>query len=945
MAHPHCCTIRQLQRVERSYKQGRISEQLYDEWMSINGGDYQLGTSAVAFRLWDAFRDANIAREVEDLWQPSYSECAAVELYECRHHKQWRVRILWDQVTNRRLLKPVNDLWPYSSLADKRNSVLDVASVLFHAKRAGMTKAVDAMLPFCSPRLPNVTIVCLLLHAIGNPEVAPMLSTMREYTMCCLNEEDYSKLFKSLSVAIRRTSRWPSGRRANLAEVACAGYWEIATGRSRNLSDWTEEKRKRTEQVVWLCPPEHVGPRTEASNRAYLADLTPILVDIMRELVADTQMQESYPEFVRKRQMWVSSGSTGGESFELDGKKHRACKHTFFETIPAAEMDTWIETEPIIQATASEKFEMGKDRAIYGTEVLSYVLMSYCIMLAERRLYTVDGVESGLTGVDEIATILRRKMHVQEAGAECTMVDYVDFNYQHTLAALTLLFEFLAQRYEEINAHPDLIRATRWCARALSNQYCRFPNDSRNYRITQGMFSGVRGTNFINTLLNVAYYRMARQHACVRFNLKAEAEFTVHQGDDVWISNRSRLWAIVLFTLLQASGLQFHPAKQLFDKNKGEFLRVLYTAAGLRGFLARAVPTFVMKPLQGADATSPAERASALSAQLNVLVRRGFSSEAANFLWQATVPYAASSQIGGVMLQIPPGILKKSYLDGGLDIGPPHTMAVRTVTTAPVPTVVSGSPRMAEVLPAHMSRDWIVCMSKTIKQPFNAESIQTMLHEANMCDSLRDEDKQRILRKLAGQIAVWRAQLVSEKDDRSKPLFDEYMSGEGTMQANRQMALFAEAAISPKRGVKKTTDVQTLMRAVAMSPFRDLSTATSATGQDTLSCLRLCILLCPHPTLAASAMNVADKLERHFSPDVFRRILAGLRLGGTTFECIYHPIIMSWAQQLALQAAIDELLEAPLINICDWDNTLQRQMQTMVRTLDQHSILAHISAY
>lgn len=42
----------------------------------------------------------------------------------------------------------------------------------------------------------------------------------------------------------------------------------------------------------------------------------------------------------------------------------------------------------------------------------------------------------------------------------------------------------------------------------------------------------------------------------------------------------------------------------MFDYNRGEFLRVLYTRDEAIGFLGRTVPFFILKPLQGQEINS-----------------------------------------------------------------------------------------------------------------------------------------------------------------------------------------------------------------------------------------------------------------------------------------------------------------------------------------------------
>lgn len=310
---------------------------------------------------------------------------------------------------------------------------------------------------------------------------------------------DYPLICKLFSTAIRRTSRWPDGTRASYKQVAKIAYWELSIGRSSNLTDWHQEEVNRVHSNIYLSHPLHVGVKTIESNEAYLAELRPIIDVIMRELVPRSPRPESINDFVHSRLSWVSSGSSGGYHIAIDGQNVRVNKHTMFEHVPTSEVLSWFEGEPKILGTGSEKMEAGKSRAIYGTKPADYTVMSYVIAAPERNLHLVEGVEAGLRGLDEIAGVYRRLAVVESESTECTMIDYTDFNLQHTLQAQSLLFRCLASRYEALGCHADLVRSAQWCEAAHLNQWVLFPTRKESQKVSQGMFSGQRGTNFINT--------------------------------------------------------------------------------------------------------------------------------------------------------------------------------------------------------------------------------------------------------------------------------------------------------------------------------------------------------------------------------------------------------------------------------------------------------------
>ena len=49
---PHLCTCYRLMCVQTQYERGYISQALYDRWLSVNGGEYQLGNSPKSMNLW-----------------------------------------------------------------------------------------------------------------------------------------------------------------------------------------------------------------------------------------------------------------------------------------------------------------------------------------------------------------------------------------------------------------------------------------------------------------------------------------------------------------------------------------------------------------------------------------------------------------------------------------------------------------------------------------------------------------------------------------------------------------------------------------------------------------------------------------------------------------------------------------------------------------------------
>lgn len=152
------------------------------------------------------------------------------------------------------------------------------------------------------------------------------------------------------------------------------------------------------------------------------------------------------------------------------------------------------------------------------------------------------------------------------------------------------------------------------------NQHCKFPQDKgRVVKVVQWVFSGIRGIHFINTILNLGYFLCCSEW--VNPPWTTSGTFVQRPPGRRCMDNHSV--AALGHRLLQRRRCCFQPSKQLFDVNLGEFLRVVYDHGAWRGYVARAIGTLIMKPIQGAEVVSPAERVVAFDSQIMHLIRRG----------------------------------------------------------------------------------------------------------------------------------------------------------------------------------------------------------------------------------------------------------------------------------------------------------------------------------
>lgn len=931
-----------------------IDRSLFDAWMSLNGGDYQLGNSPICMALWnDVEQEKIVARGVAQR-RAAKDYCYEEELLGQRVIERdhcpncptgYRIRIHWKLVKTKKDLSLLDAIWSFSSKADANKTNISASQVIWHStKLEGFTQRFDQFLPILGITAPNITAAAIAIHCLGNPSVEKILKYVITNRDCCLDAACYAAIFKAVGVALRRSAHWPDNTPATLDEVAHCAAWDLAIGRSLNTSDWDDERSKRVGPTINLKMP-HEAKASPSTNEGVCALLRTKLEAMMSQLLAHRRCTDSFEDFVKNRQSWVSAGSTGGFRVCVDGEKIKANKHVMFEELTWQEMVGWLNKEPRTEAVASEKYEMGKARAIYGTKPLDYAISSYILNDLEPKLHLVKGIESGLTGMDIITSMIHRQAVAREPGTECTMIDYADFNYQHTLLAQATVFEALENELQRTNSHPDKIAAARWTKEALLNQWCRFPMRNKADKITQGMFSGCRGTNFINTCLNLAYFQVAADWVGESLLLHADTLFNLHQGDDVWISNKSRLWGVAVFRAMQAMGFDFQASKQMFDVCRAEFLRVLYSEQGCMGYMARAVGTLIMKPIQSVDIVGPAERALSIHSQVCLIKRRGFTQEGAEILWEAMVPYAASVSLPKGGFKIPRAALLLSPAQGGLGLTPPGSLSEGSSRIACLPTIKTYSKELERVIKRNMSKDWISIVSRKVAHSFDSKALEDMAHASNVTDSLRPLDRLYGLRELEKNLREWKETAVINPVRCNQRLMSEFFSQPCYLPLlEEEIKLLIDDKLL-MAGNAMRGPIQYILLAVTLSPFKSIPAASVSLKGEWVNVVRACVAMCRSDSVRSAASGALEALLSRAGVEVARMLVEGVNLGLGRFESCWHPIVLSWIGNFALERAAMYITAQCIRTRERALEVILYEFHNAVRVLNKYDELKELSRY
>nr|UUV42412.1 MAG: putative RNA dependent RNA polymerase [Enontekio totivirus 5] len=953
--------------IESEYTAGFISYDLYDRWMGLNSEDYQLGTNPALMEIW-ADRLSEVPLVDEDYVDKILikgSHVAMRHRLETQDEKRglglnhwlgvttigfrikscesggYHVEMVGGQARSRRHWKPLNRLFPWTEFEDKQKTNLDLASLVFSGLQRGFRSQIQQAFNVVTIGTSNTMCTALVAAAMGNPEWARMYALCQTDRVCCAKLSGLKAYFKGISTAVRRLGRWVDGKPLLVGEVAALAYFELSIGRAANLTDWPDEVGKRCGPRLPLVDPY--------TGEDFLVEVERHLHDIIGLMLPSKEIWGSWESFVLARQKWSPAGSAAGARCEVDGSAIRVNKHSFFEMTPTAEVLGWLDSVPELRARGSEKLEAGKARAIYGTAPCDQTIVTYVIGPLERGMGRVREFINGHTGAHEVADIGRRLHNVSQEGVECTMLDYADFNYQHTLEAQELLFRVVRDEVSRFQ-NEDLNKAAEWVRAAQLNQYVRVPNDDSWHKVTQGMFSGVRSTDFTNTVLNLAYFRAACSLVERHTQLVPIGLMNLHKGDDVWITNRSRLWALELYRCMGAAGFVFQGSKQMFDRDRGEFLRVLYTSGGAIGYMMRAIATLLVKPIQSVLEMAPQNKATALTSQIHLLFRRGLSAAACEAIWWAVVPRALRLKLpSGAGIGIPVGIAAKAFKYGGLDLGPPGTAPEGGVITQPLPAPVPATKALEEAIPKFMSHDWIVEVSKAVRSPIDSASLEAALHAANVTDSLRLADRLLSMRRLEKELKLWWEgveRLPGEWRGKRSAL-ELYVSRDipvVEVAARLDHALLCYEIVGREPGMPLNI-VDTLMSGIAASPLRDVASAKMALGLSTLSAARECLKLASGRPISRKASLWLESLVVSLGEEITSSILDGMRGVGISYESLLHPIVLSLICKRATDCAILSAPPSAVVSRQAWDAWLEKWMSSLVSQMISEHHLEEWSHY
>nr|WNM95055.1 MAG: RNA-dependent RNA polymerase [Diaporthe helianthi totivirus 2] len=412
----------------------------------------------------------------------------------------------------------------------------------------------------------------------------------------CKTTAEFAKLGKRISVEAKSLQ--------NMIDIDLRTVFEIDVliNRVEGAVDWDQEKQNRQTPVM----------TSFTSDEIYLAS---------RQIFSDAKasgrrpMSMDWNKFWDSRWQWSAAGSTHSQyqedmAYVLKDDIRLKNKFITISNMPRFPMTRFTNRPQEIQAWASTKYEWGKQRAIYGTDLTSYILSHFAMYNCEEvlpRQFPVGPDANDANVLNRVSAVLKGRLPF--------CLDFEDFNSQHRPEHMSAVIDAYGDEFKGILTN-DQIEALRWTARSVEHQIINDNVGTRTkYEAGGTLLSGWRLTTFVNSVLNFVYTsKIAKEWRTPGSSL--------HNGDDVLIGTNNLACAQACQANASKFGVRLQSSKCAFGAI-AEFLRVDHRRGSKGQYLTRAVATTMHSRIESRMSTDARDLVDSMETRFSDLLSRG----------------------------------------------------------------------------------------------------------------------------------------------------------------------------------------------------------------------------------------------------------------------------------------------------------------------------------
>lgn len=388
--------------------------------------------------------------------------------------------------------------------------------------------------------------------------------------------KDFIRIAKSISAEAK------SLQNMVLEDLRPVFELDVLVNRIDGLVDWKQEKDNRTKLNTTNIPDDEIFCRA---------------VNVFRdaEAIGRRPSKFTWDQFWESRWQWSAAGSIHSQYAEDEDyiiRSNPALKNKFItiSNMPDVGMSYFSSRKAEIHAWASTKYEWGKQRAIYGTDLTSYNLAHFAFYNCENVLpnqFPVGTDASERNVVSRVAGVLKDRLPF--------CLDFEDFNSQHTAGSMRAVIDAYLSVFGT-HMTEEQVEAARWTADSVAAQVIHDNVGLKEtYKAKGTLLSGWRLTTFMNSVLNYIYTRMIAGN-------KMHNKSSLHNGDDVLIGTKT----LAITQACLRNGRKFNVRMQSSKCAFGaiaEFLRIDHRRGSKGQYLSRAVATIIHSRIESRIST------------------------------------------------------------------------------------------------------------------------------------------------------------------------------------------------------------------------------------------------------------------------------------------------------------------------------------------------------
>ncbi|QGA70771.1 RNA-dependent RNA polymerase [Trichoderma koningiopsis totivirus 1] len=382
---------------------------------------------------------------------------------------------------------------------------------------------------------------------------------------------------------------------------------DVLVNRDVGEVDWEGEKNNRTKPNLAMINPKRVY------------DLAVAMMS-RPDATKERPRKFDWEKFWNARWQWSAAGSVHSQYPEDTEKlpKERELKNKFIalSLLPKLPFSYFNHRQPSIEAWSSVKYEWGKMRAIYGTDLTSYVMAHFAFYNIEDTLPNEFPV-----GTKARPSYVRSKVGAVLKDSLALCIDFEDFNSQHSYPAMKAVL----QAYLDVNSKhlsPEQMEAVAWTMQSIERTHVHDNmGTGTSYNATGTLMSGWRLTTYVNSVLNYIYSQLLLENGTSMVN-------SVHNGDDVLMGVKN--FDVTRRAVYNADkyNIRLQRTKCAFG-GIAEFLRVDRVRGDYGQYLTRNIATLMHSRIESKVALCVTDVVEANDERLREFIQRGGSPELA----------------------------------------------------------------------------------------------------------------------------------------------------------------------------------------------------------------------------------------------------------------------------------------------------------------------------